>query len=157
MIMETAAFRCRRDRLRTGAEIYGATILKRGIEDDRQNLPASSVWNPRGPNREPCAEHPSIPGKLRWFFPLATSQGRLFRSIGTLALRDVNSGENRVAPLRGKPWEYLFYLDLWANRDDKAVRNAAGPFERAGGFSAGIGELSGSVSSGNFLDPDAIQ
>jgi prephenate dehydratase len=29
-------------------------------------------------------------------------------------------------PLRGKPWEYLFYLDFIGHKDDVAARNALG-------------------------------
>ena len=50
--------------------------------------------------------------------------GALFRSLSALALRDLNLVKIESRPLRGKPWEYLFYLDLLGHRDEKVVCNA---------------------------------
>ncbi len=43
-----------------------------------------------------------------------------------LALRDLNLVKIESRPLRGKPWECLFYLDLVGDRDEPSVRNALG-------------------------------
>ena len=50
--------------------------------------------------------------------------GALFRSLSAFALRDLNLVKIESRPLRGKPWEYLFYLDLLGHREEKVVRNA---------------------------------
>jgi prephenate dehydratase len=50
--------------------------------------------------------------------------GALFRSLSALALRDLNLVKIESRPLRGKPWEYLFYLDLLGRSDDEVVKNA---------------------------------
>jgi prephenate dehydratase len=36
--------------------------------------------------------------------------------------------------LRGKPWEYLFYLDLLGRVDDEPVRNALGHLQELADF-----------------------
>ena len=54
--------------------------------------------------------------------------------LSALALRDVNSVKIESRPLRGKPWEYLFYLDLAGIADDKAVRNALGHLSELADF-----------------------
>ena len=68
--------------------------------------------------------------------------GALFRSLGALALRDINLVKIESRPLRGKPWEYLFYLDLWGHRDDQVVRNALGHLEELADFLQGFRKLS---------------
>jgi prephenate dehydratase len=50
--------------------------------------------------------------------------GALFRSLSALALRDLNLVKIESRPLRGKPWEYLFYLDLLGRSDDEVVKHA---------------------------------
>ena len=50
--------------------------------------------------------------------------GALFRALSALALRDLNLVKIESRPLRGKPWEYLFYLDLLGHREEKNVQNA---------------------------------
>ena len=50
--------------------------------------------------------------------------GALFRSLSAFALRDINLLKIESRPLRGKPWEYLFYLDLVGRTDDPNIENA---------------------------------
>ena len=52
--------------------------------------------------------------------------GALFRALAALALRDLNLTKVESRPLRGKPWEYLFYLDFLGRQDDVTVRHALG-------------------------------
>ena len=48
--------------------------------------------------------------------------------------RDVNLAKIESRPLRGKPWEYLFYLDLLGRVDDEPVRNALGHLQELADF-----------------------
>jgi prephenate dehydratase len=52
--------------------------------------------------------------------------GSLFRALSAFALRDVNLIKIESRPLRGKPWEYLFYVDLIGRIDEQRLKNALG-------------------------------
>ena len=108
------------------AKIYGARILKREIEDDRRNYTrfflleqaGSKPRTPRGSGKKPW--------KTSLVFSTRNIPGALFRALSALALRDLNLVKVESRPLRGKPWEYLFYLDLIGRQDDEKVRHALG-------------------------------
>jgi prephenate dehydratase len=108
------------------ARIYGGRILKREIESDRQNFTRFFLLEPRGARPRP----PRGPRRKEWKTSLVFSTrnipGALFRALSALALRDLNLVKIESRPLRGKPWEYLFYLDLMGHRDEPKVRNALG-------------------------------
>jgi len=105
------------------AGIYGATILKRSIEDDRQNFTRFFLlrrpgWKPRISRSAPKGWKTSV------VFTTRNVPGALFRALSAFALRDLNLNKIESRPLRGKPWEYLFYLDFMGRLEDERARNA---------------------------------
>ena len=103
------------------AALYGAHILKRSIEDDRRNftrfflLARQAPARPRG---DPLRLKTSI------VFTTRNIPGALFRCLSVFALRDINLAKIESRPLRGKPWEYLFYLDFLGSAQEPRSRNA---------------------------------
>ena len=116
------------------AQTYGAHILKRGIEDDRQNFTRFFLLEPAGAKPRTARGAAKHPWKTSLVFSIRNVPGALFRSLGALALRDINLVKIESRPLRGKPWEYLFYLDLWGHRDDQVVRNALSHLQELADF-----------------------
>ena len=106
------------------ASTYGAHILKRGIEDNRQNFTRFFLLEKAGSKPRPARGTAGNAWKTSIVFSTRNIPGALFRSLSALALRDLNLVKIESRPLRGKPWEYLFYLDLLGHRDEKVVRNA---------------------------------
>ena len=104
------------------AAIYGGRILRRSVEDDRKNFTRFVLLNfkrrvvPAGGKRKRW--------KTSLVFATRNVPGALFRSLSAFALRDLNLTKIESRPLRGKPWEYLFYLDFFGREDDLAVKNA---------------------------------
>ncbi len=109
------------------AEIYGARILRRSIEDDRQNFTRFfALRHPRDARRVAIRARNGAPWKTSVVFSTRNVPGSLFRSLSAFALRDLNLAKIESRPLRGKPWEYLFYLDFIGRVDDPVCRNALG-------------------------------
>ena len=106
------------------ASIYGAHILKRSIEDDRQNFTRFFLLNAK--RRVVPAERPVKVWKTSIVFTTRNIPGALFRSLSAFALRDLNLNKIESRPLRGKPWEYLFYVDFEGRQDDPVAQKALG-------------------------------
>src|SRR5579883_3123145 len=106
------------------ARIYRAKILKREIEDDRRNYTRFFLLEPKGaPPRNPKGSR-AKPWKTSLVFSTRNVPGALFRALSALALRDLNLAKLESRPLRGRPWEYLFYLDLTGRQSDPIVCKA---------------------------------
>ena len=107
------------------AEIYGARILRRSIESDRQNFTRFFLLRtPEYARRHPLRPAAGTQWKTSLVFSTRNIPGALFRALSAFALRDLNLMKIESRPLRGKPWEYLFYLDFLGRADSPVSVNA---------------------------------
>jgi prephenate dehydratase len=107
------------------AEIYGARILRRSIERDRQNFTRFFLLRtPQFARRNPVEAAEGAVWKTSLVFSTRNIPGALFRALSAFALRDLNMTKIESRPLRGKPWEYLFYLDFLGRVDSENAQNA---------------------------------
>lgn len=104
------------------AEIYGARILRRGLEDYRRNF--TRFFLLRRPDESKVRRSRGGQWKTSLVFSTRNVPGALFRALSAFALRDINLAKIESRPLRGKPWEYLFYLDFLGRVDEPRVKNA---------------------------------
>lgn len=116
------------------AEIYGARILRRSIEDDRRNFTRFFLLVKPDAQRPPLAGKPSSQSKTSLVFTTRNVPGALFRALSTFALRDLSLAKIESRPLRGKPWEYLFYLDVLADAMDERLGKAIAHLEEIADF-----------------------
>jgi prephenate dehydratase len=117
------------------AEIYEARILRRSIEDDRRNFTRFFLLrSPAFAKRSSARRAPDGHWKTSLVFSTRNIPGALFRSLSAFALRDLNLTKIESRPLRGKPWEYLFYLDFLGRVDAPNVRNALGHLREVADF-----------------------
>jgi prephenate dehydratase len=107
------------------AEIYGAHILRRSIESDRQNFTRFFLLRTADyARRHPLRAAANTQWKTSLVFSTRNVPGSLFRALSAFALRDLNLIKIESRPLRGKPWEYLFYLDFLGRADSPVAVNA---------------------------------
>jgi prephenate dehydratase len=100
---------------RAAAE-YGGRLLLSGIEDDQQNytrflLITKSKKVGKGANKTSLA------------FALKNVPGVLFKALSVFALRDISLSKIESRPMRGRPWEYVFFADILRG-DEEASRLA---------------------------------
>jgi len=107
------------------AEIYGARILQKSIEDDRENY--TRFFLLKRPNKSrPARPISNVRYKTSVVFTMRNIPGALFRALSAFALRDLNLTKIESRPLRGKPWDYLFYIDFIGHTADPATKHALG-------------------------------
>ncbi|HEY1658212.1 MAG TPA: prephenate dehydratase [Candidatus Sulfotelmatobacter sp.] len=113
------------------ARQYSGKILKAGIEDDKRNFTRffaiqKLTQDKKGHDSSTIPNWRSIPpgaNKTSIAFKVKNVPGALFKSLSVFALRDISLSKIESRPLRGKPWEYVFYVDFLRG-DDEAARNA---------------------------------
>jgi prephenate dehydratase len=112
------------------AEIYGGAILKRNIEDDPSNFTRFFLL------KRPGARLPRTAGEWRTSLVFRTPNvpGALFRCLSVFALRDISLIKIESRPFRGRPWEYLFYLDFIGHVADPKCQKALGHLEELTDF-----------------------
>ena len=107
------------------AEIYGGRILRKSIESDRQNFTRFFLLRrPEHVKRNPVRAPESAAWKTSLVFTTRNVPGALFRALSAFALRDLSLTKIESRPLRGRPWEYLFYLDFLGRVDTPNAQNA---------------------------------
>lgn len=102
---------------RRAAEVYGGHILLEHLEDHAENytrfvLLASSM------------ESSDDADKLSLAFKLPHRPAALYHALEPFARHRIDLIKIESRPIRGRPWEYHFYLDLHASIKDGGVREA---------------------------------
>jgi len=100
------------------AEVYGLVTIESAIEDRRDNSTRFLVLG----NQEPPPSGNDLTSAV---FTIRRDQpGGLFHLLEPFAQAGVNLTSIQLRPIHGKPWEYLFFLDLEGHRSEPRVASA---------------------------------
>lgn len=99
------------------AELFGLEVLADRVQDYESNL-TRFVLISRTPEEAPEANKTSL------VFALKSTPGALFRTLSCFALRDIDLTKLESRPIRGRPWEYMFYVDVAIARQSLAYGRA---------------------------------
>ena len=98
-------------------ELFSLKSLRAGIQDFDDNitrfLAISREHTPLAP-----------PDKTSVVFTLRNEPGALFKALSVFALRGIDLSKLESRPVAGRPFEYLFYVDVAAAREDLACTRA---------------------------------
>lgn len=103
---------------RHAASVYKGRILAAGIEDDKRNFTRFFLLR-RGKQKRMVRGA----NKTSIAFGLKNIPGALHKALRVFAERDISLSKIESRPMRGRPWEYVFYADFLRG-DDKLARGA---------------------------------
>jgi prephenate dehydratase len=110
------------------AQEYSGKILQASIEDDKRNFTRFFLIRKLPRVRRKAADGyrgviPAGANKTSIAFQVKNMPGALFKSLSVFALRDISLSKIESRPMRGRPWEYVFYVDFLRG-DDEPAQNA---------------------------------
>jgi prephenate dehydratase len=108
------------------AREYRAIVLMSGLEDNKQNFTRFFLIDKR-------KKISAKTNKTSLVFSLKNVSGALFKALSVFALRDLDLSKIESRPVRGRPWEYRFYVDVLRG-NDSAMQLALKHLEEIAGF-----------------------
>ena len=90
------------------ATLYGLAVLKEGIETNARNYTRFAVIATERASNGPR-------GKSSIVYSTSNKPGALYETIRIFAENGLNLVKLESRPIHGKPWEYMFYVDLEAD------------------------------------------
>ncbi len=99
------------------SEVYGLSVLEDKINDDPDNSTRFIVVT----NQKVFLKDAS---KISIRFELPHRSGSLYGILSHFIYNDLNMTKIESRPIKGKPWEYCFFVDFEGNLEEPAVKNA---------------------------------
>ncbi len=99
------------------AEIYKLPIVDKNIQDRVENHTRFLVIGKDVTKKE---KH----NKTSIMFSIRDEAGSLLKVLQLLARNKINLTKIQSRPLRDRPWEYLFYVDLEGHIEDSSVKKS---------------------------------
>ena len=93
------------------AEVFELSILEAGVQDFAENTTRFLLIGRDGTPLDTA-------NKTTIVFTVPNAAGALFKALSVFALRDIDLTKLESRPIPDRPFEYLFYADLSATRED---------------------------------------
>ncbi len=100
------------------ADAYGLEVVESGIEDQRGNTTRFLVIG----RETPAASGNDLTSVV--FTARKNQSGALHRLLESFARHDVNLTAIQSRPVKSKPWEYLFFVDMEGHLEDEPLAAA---------------------------------
>ncbi len=97
------------------AEIHGMEIMEEGIETNPRNFTRFVVIG-----TEPLGNGPRRKSSL--IYSTGNRPGALFETLKVFAENGINIVKLESRPIHGKPWEYMFYVDIETDAESESFR-----------------------------------
>lgn len=110
------------------AERYGLAILAANIQDQPNNFTRFLVISGDG------LSAPTTDDKTSILFSVPHEAGALHRVLEAFARHRINLSTIESRPLKGRAWEYVFFLDLAGHAEEPAMKKALGLLRRRSHF-----------------------
>jgi chorismate mutase/prephenate dehydratase len=101
----------------TAASLYGLRVVEHKIEDNRNNFTRFLVIGNE-------MQSPSDNDKTSIMFSVKDQAGILYHMLEPFSKRDINLAKIESRPMKGKAWEYIFFLDMVGHVEDKDISDA---------------------------------
>jgi prephenate dehydratase len=103
---------------RVAAETYGLKILKSNIQNNKENFTRFLAIS------KAKIEKKLIKPKTSICFELKSIPGALFKALSVFALREIDLLKIESRPIPHKPFQYMFYTDLYGSLDNRIIKLA---------------------------------
>ena len=111
MVADTGALDAAAIASARAGEVFGLISLASSVQDYDDNITRFIVIG-RRPLKNTVADKTTI------VFTVPNEPAALFKALSVFALRGIDLTKLESRPIPGRPWEYLFYADLAAARDN---------------------------------------
>ena len=103
---------------REAARIYNLKILKSNIQNNKENFTRFLAISKNTIKKKYDSPKTSI------CFELKSIPGALFKALSVFALRDIDLLKIESRPIPHKPFQYIFYTDLFGSLEDEKIKLA---------------------------------
>lgn len=118
---------------KTAAKLYGLEVLAENIQDNNSNF-TQFIWVSKNNTATP-----NNGKKTTLCFSTEDKPGSLYKLLDIFSIFDVNMSKIVSRPMRNKPMEYVFIIDLETENNEKDVRDALTMLKRKTPFYKNLG------------------
>ena len=98
-------------------QFYGLKAVTSQIEDYSQNYTRFLVLSRKSRN-------PTGKDKTSLLFSISHTPGSLFQALEAFSKKEINLTKIESRPFKGRPWEYIFFLDFEGHAEDPNIDEA---------------------------------